>query len=454
MFEEIECSIARWRQDQVRFAVVYIDLDGFGKIRNKLGSRQSDKFLKRIARGLVKLKEPGDTVARVGGDEFCLVLNNLQYREPVSKICTNLANTVSATPADNMHVSASIGSAICPDARVNASQLVRAAELAMNKAKMAGKNNSQQYRSDMDQPPSKEHVIQTELHSAIKHGHVIPYYQPKFSGAERRIAGAEALARWQQSKEGIIGPGHFMPVAEKYGLIIELERSILDRVCADIRRWLDSGLNVPPISVNMSAVRLRETDFAEQVEACLERHELPAEYLVFEITETVLMEDFQHTTKVLQRLNAIGIQMSLDDFGTGYSSLSYVTQLPAQQLKIDQFFISKLKQGNDDENNVVEFIIRLAHALRMPVVAEGVETQVQAAYLDELNCDELQGYLLSRPLTGQAFVARLQKSPAPGTAGVATNETAGRKVKPISEHTLAPRRALIEPEFGSPGKGN
>ncbi len=409
--DRIGQSLERWRRNRESFAVIYVDLDGFKALNDNLGHQTGDELLRSAANAMSDAVRDSDTVARVGGDEFVLVVNELLTRDAAAIVCAKLLNAIASIGYGGAQLSASIGCAVCPEDGEDVSELITAADVAMYAAKTSGKNGYQCYRTDMNAQVSEEFAIQTELRSAISDGELTVHYQPKYTARDRELIGAEALVRWQHPQKGMIPPDRFIHIAERCGLIVELETCVLDSVCAQIRSWLDEGLDVPPISVNLSAIRIRDEQLPEQVQACLDSHGLESRYLIFEITESLAMEDVLQAIRTLTRFNAMGVYFALDDFGTGHSSLSYLKQLPIQQLKIDRTFIADLTREDSDQAAIVRSIISLAHALRLRVVAEGVETEEQLTYLDHFDCDEVQGYLLSRPVPAQAFAALIPGQP-------------------------------------------
>ncbi len=414
-------SLARWRREGTRLAVICVNLDGFRALNANLGHETGDECLKRVANAMSGTVRHVDTVARLGGDEFILVINELNTPDAVAVVCTKLLQAVASTGAGGVPLTASIGSAVCPDDGEEIFELIAAADAAMGATKAAGKNGYSRYSVGMSGPTSDEFLIQQELRAAIEAGELTCYYQPKYTVKDRQLIGAEALVRWPHPTKGLIPPDRFITIAEKCGLIIGLERYVLESVCAQIRAWLDSGLDVPPISVNLSAVRIRDEALPDQVQDCLDRHGLGPQRLLFEITESLAMADVYQAISTLNRFGAMGVKVALDDFGTGHSSLSYLRQLPIQQLKIDRSFIADLTHDNEDQTEIVRSIINLAHALRLSVVAEGVETEAQLAYLEQCQCDEVQGYLLSRPVPADAL-PRLISTPPVAGAGVRSHE--------------------------------
>ncbi|MFC3104375.1 putative bifunctional diguanylate cyclase/phosphodiesterase [Salinisphaera aquimarina] len=408
LHERIGSALQQWQDNQEKFAVIYVDLDGFKVINDQLGHDIGDGLLKRAASAMMATVRHKDTVARIGGDEFVLVLHDVPDQRAIERVCNKLLDSIFNVQAGSTRLTASIGSAVCPDDGDELSQLVTAADVAMYIAKNKGKNCYQQYSANMASRISEDFQMQEELGEAIKIGHLVVHYQPKYSTRERRLTGAEALVRWQHPEKGLIAPDRFIGIAERSGLIHGLEAQVLDSVCAQIRQWLDAGLVVPPISVNLSAVRIHDEDLPTRTKACLDRHGLDASYLMFEITESLAVREILRAIEALKRLSAMGVNVALDDFGTGYSSLSYLRQLPIQQLKIDRSFIIDLAAKEGDHVAIVRSIIGLAHALRLHVVAEGVETEEQMAFLDKLGCDEVQGFLMSKPVEPEAFAAIIE----------------------------------------------
>jgi diguanylate cyclase (GGDEF)-like protein len=404
--ERLEQSLQRWRNTRSQFAVIYVDLDGFKVINDHLGHNVGDDLLRRVARAMVSAVRRDDTVARLGGDEFVLVVNSIDGDDAVARICSKLRTEIGRVRKGGIQLSASVGSALCPRDAADAGQLIMAADLAMYAVKRAGRNGQQSYRPEMHGRVSEEFEIQKELRVAIRSGGLGVAFQPKYRTSDRSLAGAEALVRWSHPQRGSIPPDRFIHVAERCGLIVEVEQQVLDRVCGQIRRWLDLGLAVPPISVNVSAVRMREQDLMAQVQACLDRHGIDPGHLVFEITESTAMDDIGQTIRTLRAFERLGIQIALDDFGTGHSSLSYLRQLPIQELKIDRTFVTDLAGEDGSQAQILRSIISLAHALQLRVVAEGVETEQQLACLAQFECDQVQGYLLSHPLPADE-IARL-----------------------------------------------
>jgi len=411
--ERIDKSLERWKSQGVGFAIAYIDLDGFKAINDHLGHRAGDKLLEQIALVLRDALTDGDVAARIGGDEFVVLMNDIADKDDARAVCTRMLKAISQVEYAGGELAASVGYALCPNDGADLDALITAADMAMYGGKLAGKNRVQRYREDMGARMSDDFALQSELRDAIRYGGLAVYFQPRFRSGDRRLVGAEALVRWPHPTRGFISPDRFIAIAERCGLITELEINVLDMVGGHIRGWLNDGLVVPPISVNLSAVRIRDESLPDQVQGCLERYRLDPAYISFEITESLAVREIAQARSALGRFKSMGIEVALDDFGTGYSSLFYLKQLPIQQLKIDRSFIADLPNISEPKAEIVEWIIRLSHQLQLRVVAEGVETEAQLAYLQRIGCDEVQGFLLSRPLPADRLLALLEREHGP-----------------------------------------
>ncbi|WP_353180688.1 EAL domain-containing protein [Salinisphaera sp. T5B8] len=401
--ERIDKRLERWKTTGAGFTVAYIDLDGFKAINDHLGHRAGDVLLNRIAELLRQSLTPQDMVARMGGDEFVVLMDSVDDVRAASAVCGRILSAITAVEYQGVELAASVGYAVCPNDGAEAEMLVAAADMAMYRGKLAGKNRVQRYREDMGARMSDDFALQGELREAIRGDGLAVYFQPRFHTRERTLMGAEALVRWPHPVRGFISPERFIGIAERCGLITELEIRVLDLVGGHIRSWLDAGLHVPPISVNLSAVRIRDEALPDHVQACLDKYSLDPGYISFEITESLAVREIVQARSALGMFKHMGIEVALDDFGTGYSSLFYLKQLPIQQIKIDRGFIADLPDVSESKAEIVEWIIRLSHELGLKVVAEGVETETQLHYLQQIGCDEVQGFLLSRPLPAEGF---------------------------------------------------
>ena len=397
-----ESRISERRQE--RIAVLFIDLDGFKPVNDSLGHAVGDRVLTEVAERLLVAARDSDTVARIGGDEFVLLMEDV----PDIADCAVLARRLLQTLAEPLHlspqalhISASIGIAVYPD-HGEGGKLVTHADAAMYAAKRAGGNTYVLFEQHMDAKAAEQLSLQTDLRQAMASGQLALHYQPKFDAQRGQIRGVEALLRWNHPVRGAVPPMVFIPIAERFGLINELGNWVIDEACRQMQDWQEQGLRMR-VAINLSVHQLRQPDLVDCIDQALRRHCVESSQLLCEITESVAMEDIKTTQRAFEGLSRIGVFLSIDDFGTGYSSLSYLRQLPARQLKIDRSFINDL-EASGDARAVVDGVIKLAHALGLKVVAEGVETEAQRDILLTLDCDELQGYLFARPMSAAALL--------------------------------------------------
>ncbi|WP_454907332.1 putative bifunctional diguanylate cyclase/phosphodiesterase [Variovorax gossypii] len=379
-------------------AVLFVDLDGFKPINDSFGHSAGDRILCVAAERLARTTRESDTVARIGGDEFLLLLEGVRDRAE----CAEAANRVLRALGEpfnvqgkQLQIACSIGIVLHPE-QGEPDKLVANADAAMYEAKRAGGGNYVMFESHMGADAAKQLQLQSDLRRAVELRQFELYYQPKINGVGHGISGVEALVRWNHPQHGLIGPTEFIGLAERFGLIVHLGDWILDEACRQIAQWQAQGTRMC-VAVNLSVMQLREVDFVARVERALLRHNVPATLLLCEITESVAMEDIKATQRTFEGLARVGVFLSIDDFGTGYSSLSHLRKLPARQVKIDRSFVQDL-QTKEDARAVIDAVIRLAHALGLSVVAEGVENEAQRDILIAMGCDELQGFLFSRPL--------------------------------------------------------
>jgi diguanylate cyclase len=392
-----------------KIAVLFVDLDGFKPINDSFGHAAGDSVLLQAAKRLAGTVRASDTAARLGGDEFVLLMERVRDFGDCQRFATRLLHTMAEpfeVEGQRISISASVGIALYPD-HGDPDELLTRADAAMEAAKRAGRGNYMVFEPHMDAGGREELSLQNDLRYAVDRGELKLHYQPKIrvrtSVDDEDVTGVEALIRWQHPKQGMVGPAVFIPLAERMGLINALGDWVIEEACRQMRAWADEGL-VMPIAINLSPYQMRQVDLVLRIRQSLERHNLPASQLLCEITESAAMEDVATTLRVFEELARLGVYLSIDDFGTGYSSLSYLRRLPARQLKIDRSFITDL-ESNTDAQAVVHGVIKLAHALDLSVVAEGVETKGQQGILRRLECDELQGFLFSEPLPAAALRA-------------------------------------------------
>ncbi|WP_137920919.1 EAL domain-containing protein [Hydrogenophaga sp. 2FB] len=400
---------------QDRLAVLFVDLDGFKPINDSFGHAAGDLILRGAAGRLRQEARASDTVARVGGDEFLILL------EDVTDVaaCVEVANRVLASlsrpfevSGKQVQITCSIGVVVHPD-QGERTKLVANADAAMYAAKRAGGGCYALFEPHMGSDASEQLELQNDLRQALDRGELTLHYQPKIDGLRGQISGVEALLRWHHPKHGLVSPVVFIALAERFGLIGRLGNWVINEACRQVAEWAHSGLRMR-VAINLSVHQLREPGLVERIQQALQRHNLDASQLLCEITESVAMEDIKATQRTFDGLARIGVFLSIDDFGSGYSSLNYLRQLPAQQLKIDRSFVKDLERS-EDARAVVVAVVSLAHALGLRVVAEGVETAGQRDILLSMHCDELQGYFYARPMSADSLLAWSQgEKPAGG----------------------------------------
>ncbi|MDR7272610.1 diguanylate cyclase (GGDEF)-like protein [Pelomonas saccharophila] len=399
-----------------KVAVLFVDLDGFKPINDSLGHAAGDAVLKEVAVRLSSAARDADTVARIGGDEFVLLMEDVSSLADCVSLARRLIEALAA-PLEiggrRVALSGSVGIAAYPD-HGDGAKLVMHADAAMYTAKRAGGSTYALYETHMDEGAQEQLHLLNDLRLAIDQGQLQLHYQPKIDGQHGQIRGVEALLRWNHPERGLLNPGLFIPIAERFGLINSLGNWVIDEACRQMHAWAEIGLHMR-VAINLSVHQLREEDLARRIEAALARNFVEPSQLLCEITESVAMEDIKSTQRAFEQLARIGVFLSIDDFGTGYSSLSYLRQLPARQLKIDRSFVCDV-EGSADARAIVSAVIQLAHELGLRVVAEGVETQGQRDILLALHCDELQGYFLARPMAAATLEAWTEGRKPVGTA--------------------------------------
>jgi diguanylate cyclase (GGDEF)-like protein len=447
LFEErLKLGLEHVGRSADALAVMVVDLDGFKPINDSFGHAAGDEVLREVGVRLEALTGDRNTVARIGGDQFLLLIEQPQavggaahfaqrVLQALSRPCmVSAPGPVAARQAAQgepdsagavprfldstevpVHLSGSIGVALFPQHGPMA-KLIGNADAAMQAAKGVGGSTFAFFEPRMDMDVREQVELQSELRGAIERGELVLYYQPKIAARSGAIAGCEALVRWQHAQRGALLPSLFIPVAERFGLIGALGNWVIDEACRQIRRWLDMGLGMR-VAVNLSVHQLRHDELVPRIRRALLEHRVDPRLLSFEITETVAMEDTQATLRAFGQLAQLGVSLAIDDFGTGHSSLAYLRQLPARQLKIDRSFICDLERSAD-ALAVVDAVVRLAHALGLTVVAEGVETERQRDILQELHCDELQGFLFAKPMSARALSLWAMDDPMAQRAGL------------------------------------
>jgi diguanylate cyclase (GGDEF)-like protein/PAS domain S-box-containing protein len=408
--DRISQSIALARRQNRPIAVIFLDLDRFKYINDSLGHAIGDQLLQSVSKRLLASVRGSDTVSRQGGDEFVILLSEIAYPEDAATSANKILHSLSAPHSiegQDLHIDGSIGISVYPEDGADAETLIKNADTAMYHAKENGRNNFQFFKVEMNAKAVERQSLEGSLRRALERKEFLLHYQPKVNLETGEITGVEALIRWRQPDRGLVPPSQFVPIAEDCGLIIQIGRWVLREACRQARAWQRAGLPLVPITVNVSAVEFRDKGFVESVRTTLSETGLEAQYLGLELTEGVLMEDAESTATVLQELKLMGVHLAVDDFGTGYSSLSYLRQFPIDVLKIDQSFVNQITADPED-SSIVSAIISMGKSLKHLVVAEGIETQEQRAYLQAHRCAEGQGYLFSRPLAAAQFAQLLQ----------------------------------------------
>ncbi|MGK9059840.1 MULTISPECIES: putative bifunctional diguanylate cyclase/phosphodiesterase [Pseudomonas] len=415
--DRIEQAIAKVAEQGGYFALMFIDLDGFKPVNDAFGHHIGDLLLKAVAARLRGHLHSQDTLARIGGDEFVLLV---ELREPndamdVAVKQVNLVSRPFRVAEHDLQLTASLGIVLYPGNGLDQHELLRNADAAMYHAKSAGKNGYSFFDASMNSNARQQLQLLQDLRQALEQRQFRLHYQPKFDAQNCQPIGAEALLRWEHPQQGLLLPDRFIGLAEKTGLIIPIGEWVLIEACRQMRQWLDQGHHGWRMAVNLSAIQFCHAGLVESVARALQQNSLPANCLTLEITETTAMHDADASLTVLQRLSDMGVDLSIDDFGTGYSSLMYLKRLPANELKIDRGFVRDLEQDSDDAA-IVSAIVALGQALGLRIVAEGVETDRQQDFLTRLGCDSLQGYLLGQPVPAEQFMGKLQAMRQESTA--------------------------------------
>jgi diguanylate cyclase (GGDEF)-like protein/PAS domain S-box-containing protein len=402
-----------------KVAVLFLDLDGFKHINDSLGHPIGDKLLQSIAKRLVSCVRSSDTVSRQGGDEFVVLLSEMEQSEDAAISALRILQAVAEVHTidhHDLHVTTSIGLSVFPDDGKDAETLVKNADTAMYQAKENGRHSYQFFRPAMTVRAVERQSIEENLRRALERQEFTLHYQPKIRLRTGEITGAEALLRWSHPVRGPVSPTQFIPVAEDCGLILPIGQWVLREACKQARAWVDLGLPLGTMAVNISSMEFRDDNFLESVFAILSETGLDPRSLELELTESVLMKRAESAASVLKTLRARGVQIAVDDFGTGYSSLSYLRKFPIDALKIDQSFVRQITSAPDDAT-IVTAVISMGRSMKLRVVAEGVETREELAFLQNHQCDEAQGFYFSRPVLPQQF-AILLKTGIPESAVV------------------------------------
>jgi len=401
LMERLTLCLEKARHAAKRLAVLFLDLDLFRAVNDGFGHDVGDLIFREVARRLLQCVRDGDTVARVGGDEFIVLLPEIGRSEDATTVARKLLEAIAAPfelDGRRVDLTTSIGVAVYPDDGQDPESLLRNADAAMSRAKERGRNNFQLSVPELTEEALRRLSLQAGLRQAIENNELVLHYQPVLSLATGRIVELEALVRWQHPRNGLIMPNDFIHVAEKAGMMVSLGEWVLARAAEQAKSWQDAGFADLRVAINLSPSQFHEKNLVANVRRVLGETGLPAETLEIEITEGVAMEDAEITVANLLALRDLNVGVSIDDFGTGYSSLSYLKRFPVTTLKIDRSFVTDVVTNSADAG-IVRAVVAMAHGLKLNVIAEGVETKEQFAYLRENGCDALQGYWFSRPLT-------------------------------------------------------
>ena len=402
-------AITLAHRNRKNLALLFLDVDRFKNINDSLGHDIGDHLLQTVAQRLLACVRSTDTVSRQGGDEFVVLLSEVTHAQDAAVSADKILLALSApynVDQHELHITVSIGIVTYPADGADAGTLMKNADFAMYHAKDSGRNNHQFFKSSMNVHAGERQALENALRYGIERHEFVLHYQPKVNVATGAIIGVEALIRWHHPQRGLVPPAQFIPIAEDCGLIVPIGRWVLREGCRQARAWQDAGLPPLRIAINVSAVELRAKDFVQEVHAILSETGLDPGYLELELTETFLMQDSTSTSVVLRALKEMGVQLALDDFGTGYSSLSYLKRFPINTVKIDRSFVRDLTTDADDAS-IVSAVIGMGKRLHMQVVAEGVETSEQLAFLREQCCPEGQGYYFGRPVAAEDFALLL-----------------------------------------------
>lgn len=406
-------AVAKAKRQGKPLAVFFLNIDRFKIVNDCFGHDYGDMLLLQLAERFTRVVTDRDAVARTEGDEFAFFFTELQTADDTPKLASSILGVLEEPfilQQYQLHITASIGIALLTEDEAEAHQLMKCADIALSRAKENGKNRFEIFNADMKSVSLKHLVLENELRRALKQNELTLYYQPQMDIESGRIIGVEALIRWEHPERGMISPAEFIPFAEESGLIVPIGEWVIKEACRQNMAWQSQGLVPLPVSVNLSTRQFLQPNLKEKIENALKETGLNPKYLELEITESSTM-DVDYATELLRELRNLGVKVSIDDFGTGYSSLSYLKRFPIDKLKIDKSFVRDIMTDPND-SGIVASIIAMAHSLNLKVIAEGVETMEQLQFLHNKKCNEVQGYLLSPPISGSRMEQLLQRDQA------------------------------------------
>jgi diguanylate cyclase (GGDEF)-like protein len=417
LFEDrLHQAIARARRSGSLVGLLYVDLDRFKLVNDTLGHAAGDTLLRQVAQRLKSCVREGDMVARIGGDEFSVVLNDLENPQDAEGVIQRILETLKqplVLRGHELFVTTSIGISLYPTDGDEAEELLRKADNALYRGKQQGRNTYQFYTPEIDEAVHEHFRLKYHLQGAIERGELLLYYQPQFKVTSGELVGLEALLRWNHPELGLISPNKFISLAEESGLIVPFGAWVLAEACRQNQFWQQAGYPALRMAINVSILQFTRANFVETVVQALEQVRLDPKWLQLELTESLLMRNPKDTASKLSRLRTLGVVIAIDDFGTGYSSLTYLRQLPIDTLKIAQPFVGEIGvnlHNSPGDEAIITAITNLAHSLGMRVVAEGVETEQQLEFLRRIGCDEMQGFLFSQPLPAPETEALLRST--------------------------------------------
>ncbi len=411
--DRLSMAITQAQRGDQQLAVMFIDLDRFKVINDSLGHTMGDRLLQAVSQRLQQCIRKGDTLSRFGGDEFTLLLPDAQTEEAATQVAEKILESIKQPfmlGGHEIYVGASIGISIYPDSGVTLDALIKNSDIAMYKVKKTGKDGYQVFSNEMNTSATERLTLEQDMRKAIENDEFEICYQPQVNIETKTICGVEALIRWNHPTLGRLSPAEFIPIAEDSRLIIDIDTHTLRKACRELRQSRVAGLPELRLAVNLSPLLIEKNNFVENILGILEDEDFPASLLELEITENVLISDRQDIVDKLIRLNKAGVNLAIDDFGTGYSSLSYLQKFPINTLKIDRSFINMI-QNHDDEACLVNAIVSMAQGLKMEIVAEGVESQLQLRYLSKLGCTVVQGFLFGHPTKLESVADQFNEHP-------------------------------------------
>ena len=409
--ELVKEKLLSYTNKEYRSALLIIDLDNFKLINDSYGHLYGDKLLEKFAEDLKRIVKDENCIGRFGGDEFLIFLSDIESLDEIKKFNNEIEEILKKPYIignNTIYITVSIGIGLFPDDGENFETLLKSADAAMYKAKNDGRNQWKMFNNNISKEINRIYIIQKGLRKALDEDEIYVVYQPKISLEDNQINGFEALVRWNSKEIGAVSPAEFIPIAENTKLIIQIGKFVLREVFKKIKYLIDEGYDNFKIAVNLSEVQLREGDFLEYFNLLINEFNISCKYIEVEITESMIMKSIDKNIEYLQQIRNLGVSIALDDFGTGYSSLNHLTKLPIDVLKIDRSFIKEMTK-NQKNKYVVENIIELSHKLNIKVVAEGVEELNQLQYLEEMNCDMVQGFYFSKPESFNEIVEMLKR---------------------------------------------